>query len=198
MCRAVVTAVPENQQTDTSVSRRRVLDAVEVPIPSTRPTTTVGFNTVNSTSGWPVSYLEKRLNKLQSELKHMESRWPDSWHLLQWSRRRSNASWPMTCVRQPVLATEVKALDEWLQSRSTSDETKATPNRIWRQRMAEYVERIRKEDETLFGWIAEYLDSPESGSLPWPGEKRLAPSSRGERGWLARCMLRHLSPTKGQ
>ena len=187
-----VTAVPENQQADTSVSCRRVLDAVEIPIPSARPTTTVGFNTVNSVSGWPASYLEKRLNKLQSELEHMEARWPDSRYLLQWARRRDNASWPMKCVKQPVLEAEVKALDDWLQSRSTNDKTKAIPGRIWRQRMADYVDKIREDDRTLFGWIAEYLDSPESGSLPWPGEKSFAPSSKGERGWLARCMLQHL------
>lgn len=192
-----VTAVPESQQTDTSVSRRRVLDAVEIPVPSTRPMTTVGFNTVSSIPGWPSSYLEKRLNKLQSELDHMENRWPNSRHLLQWARRRKNASWPMKCVKQPVLETEVKALDDWLKSRSIDDKTTATSSRIWRQRMADYVDKTKEEDETLFGWIAEYLDSPESGSLPWPGEKSFAPSSKGERGWLARCMLQYHGPAEG-
>jgi len=193
-----VTAVPENQQTDTSVSRRRIVDAVEIPIPSARPITTVGFNTVDSIPAWPTSYREKRMDVLHSELNRMENRWPDSRHLLQWSRQRSNVPWPVSCVKQPVLAAEVKALNEWLQSHSISDESKAISGRIWRQRIAEYVDNAEEKDSTLLGCIAEYLDSPESGSLPWPGDRRLAPSNKGERGWIARCMLKYLDPTKGQ
>jgi hypothetical protein len=193
-----VTAVPENQQTDTSVSRRRVLDAVEIPVPSARPTTTVGFNTVDSAPAWPSSYREKRMDVLHSELNRMEKKWPDSRYLLQWSRQRNNVPWPVSCVKQPVLATEVAALNRWLQSHPISDETTAASSRIWRQRIAEYVDNAKEKDSTLLGWIAEYLDSPESGSLPWPGDRRLAPSNKGERGWIARCMLKHLDPAKDQ
>jgi hypothetical protein len=64
--------------------------------------------------------------------------------------------------------------------------------------MAEYVDSIKEKDSTLLGCIAEYLDSPESGSLPWPGDKRLVPSNKGERGWIAKCMLKHFDPAKGQ
>ena len=196
MCVVAVTAVPENQQAGTPVSRRRVLDAVEIPILPTRPTTTGGSYTVVGTPGWPKGYLEKRMDTLRSELNRMEDRWPGSRHLLRWSRRRNNAPWPVTCVRQPVLATETEMLDDWLQSQSISDKSEAISGRMWRQRVAEYVDNTKEGDSTLFGCIAEYLDSPESASLPWPGNKHLAPRKRGERGWLARCMLKHLDRAK--
>lgn len=126
----------------------------------------------------------------------MEDRWPNARYLLQWAKYRGQAPWPVSCVQQPVLPVEVQALNDWLKSRSIDDEFKTSSGRIWRQRMSEYLTKRKETDETLLSCIAEYLDSPESASLPWPGDKKLMPSNKGERGWIARCMLKQLDPAK--